>query len=70
MSTNETKAIVGPKNGKTVLVLGEPVTPILSGEDTDGRYAMVESLTPPGGRRAPPTHPPGAGDLLGGGRRV
>ncbi|MDX1520513.1 MAG: cupin domain-containing protein [Anaerolineae bacterium] len=49
MSTNGSKAIVAPKNKKTLVVLGEPVTTILSGEDTDGQYALVESITPPGG---------------------
>lgn len=49
MSTNGTKAIVAAKAKKTVMVLGEPVSPILSGEDTEGRYAIVESITPPGG---------------------
>jgi mannose-6-phosphate isomerase-like protein (cupin superfamily) len=49
MSTNGSKSIIAPKNKKTVVVLGEPVTTILSGEDTGGQYAIVESVTPPGG---------------------
>jgi quercetin dioxygenase-like cupin family protein len=49
MSTNGSKSIVAPRGKKTLVVLGEPVTTILSGEDTDGQYAMVESTTPPGG---------------------
>lgn len=49
MSINGSKSLIGPKNKKTVMVLGEPVTLILSGEDTDSQYALVESITPPGG---------------------
>jgi quercetin dioxygenase-like cupin family protein len=49
MSTQGSKSIVGPKDNKTVVVLGEPVTTLLAGEDTAGRYAIVESITPPGG---------------------
>jgi mannose-6-phosphate isomerase-like protein (cupin superfamily) len=48
MSSNGSKSIIGPKNKETVMVLGVPVTTLLSGEDTDGHYAVVESVTPPG----------------------
>jgi mannose-6-phosphate isomerase-like protein (cupin superfamily) len=49
MSTNGSKSIIAPKNKETVVVLGVPLTTILSGEDTDGQYSVVESVNPPGG---------------------
>lgn len=49
MSAKGRESVIAPKRKKTVMVLGEPVTTILSGEDTDGQYALVESITPPGG---------------------
>jgi mannose-6-phosphate isomerase-like protein (cupin superfamily) len=49
MSSNGSNSIIAPKNKETVVVLGVPLTTILSGEDTNGQYALVESVTPPGG---------------------
>jgi mannose-6-phosphate isomerase-like protein (cupin superfamily) len=48
MSSNGSNSIIVPRNKETVVVLGVPLTTILSGEDTDGQYALVESQTPAG----------------------
>lgn len=36
-------------NRKSLLVLGELMTVLLSGKETGGKYAVVESITQPGG---------------------
>ena len=42
MSTNEGNLILNPGEGKTVLVPGHKITHKISGEDTDGRYSLLE----------------------------
>jgi len=53
MSTNDGNMILGPGEGKIVLVPGHKITHKISGEDTDGRYSLLEvELTGDG----PPQH--------------
>jgi len=42
MSTNEGNLILNPGEGKTVLVPGHKITHKISGEDTDGRFSLLE----------------------------
>lgn len=48
MSKNGSKPIVVADNGKALLVLNELMTVLLSGKETEEKYAMVESITQPG----------------------
>lgn len=58
MSKNGSKPIAAD-NGKTLLVLHELVSILLTGRETDDKYAVVESITPPGdGVPLLHTHPP------------
>ncbi len=42
MSTHEGNLILNPGEGKTVLVPGHKITHKISGEDTDGRFSLLE----------------------------
>ena len=42
MSVNEGNLVLGPGEGKVVLVPGHKVTHKITGEDTDGRYSLLE----------------------------
>jgi quercetin dioxygenase-like cupin family protein len=43
-----------PLEGRTIAVVGDVYRFLATGEDTDGKYAMWESIVPPGG--GPPPH--------------
>jgi quercetin dioxygenase-like cupin family protein len=43
-----------PPQGRTVAVVGDVYRFLATGEDTDGRYALWETVVPPGG--GPPPH--------------
>ena len=46
--------VLKPGEGRTVWVVGDRYTIKTSGEETDGAFALVEALVPPGG--GPPPH--------------
>ena len=43
-----------PPQGRTVAVVGDVYRFLVTGEDTNGKYAMWEAIVPPGG--GPPPH--------------
>ncbi len=43
-----------PGEGRTIGVVGDIYRFLATGEDTDGRYALLEAIVPPGG--GPPPH--------------
>lgn len=43
-----------PGEGRTIGVVGDIFRLLATGEDTDGRYAVMEAIVPPGG--GPPPH--------------
>jgi quercetin dioxygenase-like cupin family protein len=43
-----------PNEGRTVAVVGDVYRFLATGEETDGKYAMLEVIVPPGG--GPPPH--------------
>jgi quercetin dioxygenase-like cupin family protein len=45
---------IPPQGGKPLNVLGEKITCMVSGEDTNGSYSIIEEISPPGG--GPPPH--------------
>lgn len=47
MSSERTAPFAGRSN--TVMFLGDMITILLTGEDTSGKYSVVEITTPPGG---------------------
>ncbi len=48
------QSIIGPGEGRVLQVLGESITVKIGGEQTDGRYAVFEEVSPVGG--GPPLH--------------
>jgi len=48
------QSIIGPGEQRVLQVLGEAITVKISGEQTDGRYAVIEEVSPVGG--SPPLH--------------
>ena len=48
MANNRSQPIAVSDNGRTVLVLNELITILLTGDETGGEYAVVESITQPG----------------------
>jgi len=48
------QGIIGPGEGRILQVLGEAITVKIGGEQTDGRYAVFEEVSPVGG--GPPLH--------------
>lgn len=45
-----------PNQGRTVAVVGDVYRFLVTGEETDGRYALWEAIVPPGGGPPPHTH--------------
>lgn len=43
-----------PAQGRTIAVVGDVYRFLATGEDTNGKYALIEALVPPGG--GPPPH--------------
>ena len=43
-----------PGEGESVWLVGDLIEVMLSAEDTDGAYSMIEETTPPGGGGPPP----------------
>jgi quercetin dioxygenase-like cupin family protein len=43
-----------PAEGRTVAVVGDVYRFLVTGEDTNGKYALWEAIVPPGG--GPPPH--------------
>lgn len=43
-----------PAQGRTIAVVGDIYRFLATGEDTNGKYALIEALVPPGG--GPPPH--------------
>ena len=43
-----------PPQGRTIAVVGDVYRFLATGEDTNGKYALIEALVPPGG--GPPPH--------------
>ncbi|MCE9567143.1 MAG: cupin domain-containing protein [Planctomycetes bacterium] len=43
-----------PTEGRTIAVVGDVYRFLVTGEDTDGKYALWEAIVPPGG--GPPPH--------------
>ena len=48
MSKSGSKPIVVADSGKALLILNELMTVLVSGQETEDKYAMVESVTQPG----------------------
>jgi hypothetical protein len=48
------QSIVGPGEGRVLQVLGQTLTVKLDGEQTEGRYAVIEEVSPVGS--GPPLH--------------
>ena len=51
---DRTPTIITPPRGRTVAVVGDVYRFLVTGGDTNGKYALWEALVPPGG--GPPPH--------------
>src|SRR5664279_3197610 len=57
MMTRPTKIItVDPKSGKEISVVGDTYRLLLTGKETDGAFAIIDMLVPPGGGPGPHAH--------------
>jgi quercetin dioxygenase-like cupin family protein len=45
-----------PHEGRTIAVVGDLYRFLATGDETDGKYAMIEAIVPPGGGPPPHTH--------------
>lgn len=54
MNNPSTPVIRKPTQGRTVAVVGDVYRFLATGEDTNGKYALWETIVPPGG--GPPPH--------------
>src|SRR6187200_1798236 len=45
-----------PHEGRTIGVVGDLYRFLATGDETDGKYAMLEAVVPPGGGPPPHTH--------------
>lgn len=51
---SNTPTFAAPTQGRTIAVVGDVYRFLVTGEDINGRYALLEALVPPGG--GPPPH--------------
>jgi len=54
MNMNRTATIRRRNECRTIAVVGDVYSFLATGEDTDGKYVLIEALVPPGG--GPPPH--------------
>jgi quercetin dioxygenase-like cupin family protein len=55
-NSNKTLTIVGPQDGQGLSVIGNSYRVVISGKQTEGKYALIEMLVPPGGGPGPHAH--------------
>ncbi len=56
-NTQKTVTFAGPQDGQGIAMVGNSYRVVISGKQTDGKYALIEMLVPPGGGPAPHAHP-------------
>lgn len=56
MDTKRNPLTRGPKEGKTVSLMGATYRILVSGDDTQGAFATIDMLVPPGGGPGPHAH--------------
>ncbi len=56
MSVNKTITTVDTEQGQGLSVVGDTYRILISGEQTDGNYAVIDMLIPPGGGPGPHAH--------------
>ncbi|RKE47090.1 cupin domain-containing protein [Sphingobacterium detergens] len=49
--------VTSPEKGERVGVMGDNYRIVVSGKDTDGQYAIIDMIVPPGGGPTPHSHP-------------
>jgi len=57
MKTNQKISISGETEGKSLSIAGGCYRIVVSGKETNGEYAVIEMLVPPGGGPGPHAHP-------------
>jgi quercetin dioxygenase-like cupin family protein len=56
-NSNRTVTAVGGQEGHGLAVVGDSYRIVISGRQTEGAYAVIEMLVPPGGGPGPHAHP-------------
>jgi quercetin dioxygenase-like cupin family protein len=56
MDMNHPPVVRKPMDGRTVGIVGDVYRFLATGEETDGKYALMEAVVPPGGGPPPHTH--------------
>ncbi len=56
MTTNNTITTVDKVQGQSLSVVGDTYRILISGEETNGAYAVIDMLVPPGGGPGPHAH--------------
>ena len=56
MTINKTITTIGNEQGQSLSVVGDTYRILISGELTDGNYAVIDMLVPPGGGPGPHAH--------------
>ncbi|MDI1255962.1 MAG: cupin domain-containing protein [Flavobacterium sp.] len=57
MSNNSKIITVDDRSGKDLSIAGNAYQIIISGSETDGKFAIIDMLVPPGGGPVPHAHP-------------
>jgi quercetin dioxygenase-like cupin family protein len=55
-NSQKTATFVGPEDGQGIAMAGGSYRVVISGKQTDGKYALIEMLVPPGGGPIPHSH--------------
>lgn len=56
MASNKTITTLGNNQGTSISVVGDTYRILVSGEQTEGHYAVIDMLVPPGGGPGPHAH--------------
>jgi quercetin dioxygenase-like cupin family protein len=56
MTINQTITTIDNEQGQSLSVVGDSYRILISGEQTDGNYAVIDMLVPPGGGPGPHAH--------------
>jgi quercetin dioxygenase-like cupin family protein len=56
-NTQKTVTFVGSEDGPGIAMAGNSYRVVISGRQTDGKYALIDMLVPPGGGPVPHAHP-------------
>ncbi|MDN3581583.1 cupin domain-containing protein [Mucilaginibacter flavus] len=56
-NSHKAATFVSPEDGQGIAMAGNSYRVVISGKQTDGKYALIDMLVPPGGGPVPHAHP-------------